>query len=107
MPDTLITPDGRMHTLLGSATLESIVLEYAGGEAAKLVRALAERNAYEEARAETDLGAYEASLDHWHRMAQDWADELGNIIRRLAGRTTKADASLQLMALRASIEEEL
>lgn len=107
MPDTIITPDGRMHTLLGSTTLEGIVREYAGGQAADMVRELTERNAYEEARAETDLGIYEQSLEHWHRMAQDWVDELGSIIQRLAGRMTKADASLRLMALKTSIEEEL
>ena len=107
MADTLITPDGRLHTLLGSTTLESVIRNYAGDEAADRVRALAQRNAYEEARAETDLGVYEQSLEHWHRMAQDWVDELGDIIQQLAGRTTKADASLQLIALKTSIEEEL
>ena len=94
MADTLITPDGQLHTLLGSTTLESVIRDYAGDEAADMVRALAQRNAYEEARAETDLGAYEASLEHWHRMAQDWAD-------------TRAGLSLRLMALKSSVEEEL
>ena len=107
MADTLITPDGRLHTLLGSTTLESVVRDYAGDEVADMVRALAQRNAYEEARAETDLGAYEASLEHWHRMAQDWADELGDLIQHLAGRVTRAELSLQLMALKNRIEEEL
>lgn len=107
MPDTIITPDGRMHTLLGGTTLESIVREYAGDRAADMVHELAQRNAYEEARAETDLGVYEQSLEHWHCMAQDWVDELEDIIQHLAGRTTKADASLQLMALKTGIEEEL
>lgn len=72
-----------------------------------MVRALAQRNAYEEARAETDLGAYEASLEHWRRMAQDWADELGDLIQHLAGRVTRAELSLRLMALKNSVEEEL
>ena len=107
MADTLITPDGQLHTLLGSTTLESVIRNYAGDEAADRVRALAQRNAYEEARAETDLGAYEASLEHWHRMAQDWADELSDIIRHLAGRVTRAGLSLRLMALKSSVEEEL
>lgn len=107
MADTLITSDGRLHTLLGSTTLESVIRNYAGDEAADRVRALAQRNAYEEARAETDLGAYEASLEHWHRMAQDWADELSDIIRHLAGRVTRAGLSLRLMALKSSVEEEL
>ena len=107
MADTLITPDGRLHTLLGSTTLESVVRDYAGDEVADRVRALAQRNAYEEARAETDLGAYEASLEHWRRMAQDWADELGDLIQHLAGRVTRAELSLRLMALKSSVEEEL
>ena len=107
MADTLITSDGRLHTLLGSTTLESVIRNYAGDEAADRVRALAQRNAYEEARAETDLGAYEASLEHWHRMAQDWADELGDLIQHLAGRVTRAELSLRLMALKSSMEEEL
>lgn len=107
MADTLITPDGQLHTLLGSTTLESVVQDYAGDEAADMVRALAQRNAYEEARAETDLGAYEASLEHWRRMAQDWADELGDLIQHLAGRVTRTELSLRLMALKNSVEEEL
>ena len=106
MADTLITSDGRLHTLLGSTTLESVIRNYAGDEAADRVRALAQRNAYEEARAETDLGAYEQSLDHWHRMAQDWTEELARLISR-TGRTTKAELSLALIALKAEIEGEL
>lgn len=76
MADTLITRDGKLHTLLGSTTLESIVREYAGTQAADEVRRLMEHDAYEEARAETDLGAYERSLEHWHRTVQDWCDEI-------------------------------
>lgn len=81
MADTLITRDGKLHTLLGSTTLESIVREYAGNQAADEVHRLMERNVYDEARAETDLGAYERSLDHWHRMAQDWANEIEVLLR--------------------------
>ena len=40
-------------------------------------------------------------------MAQDWADELSDIIRHLAGRVTRAGLSLRLMALKSSVEEEL
>lgn len=43
MAETLYTPDGRTHVLVGSTTLESIVREYAGDEAAALVRAAPER----------------------------------------------------------------
>lgn len=110
MPDTIITPDGQMHTLLGSTTLESIIREYAGGQAADMVRELTERNAYEDARAETDLGAYEQSLEHWRRMARDWADDLKNVIDHLSGTTgvvTKICAAGMLSRLKTSIEEEL
>lgn len=106
MIETLTTPDGRFHTLIGSTTLASIVRDYAGDQAAGMVQALAERDAYEEARVETDLGAYEQSLDHWHRMAQDWTEELARLISR-TGRTTKAELSLALIALKAEIEGEL
>ena len=40
-------------------------------------------------------------------MAQDWADELGDLIQHLAGRVTRAELSLRLMALKSSVEEEL
>ena len=98
MPDTLVTPDGKMHTILGSTTLESIVREYAGDQAADMVREL------------TDLGVYEQSLEHRHRMAQDWSDALQSIIDRLTGTTgmvTKTCAADMLTRLKTSIEEEL
>ena len=109
MPDTLITPDGRLHTLLGSTTLESIVREYAGSQVADAVRALAERDAYEEARAETDLGAYEQSLEHWHRMAQDWADELEAIAQKFDSDSgfRRAAAARRIRLLKGQIESEL
>lgn len=108
MVDTLITPDGRLHTLLGSTTLESVVRDYAGDEAADMVRALAQRNAYEEARAETDLGAYEASLEHLHRMAQDWVDKLRDIVADAPLRsTTKARMAEDIKEVIESIEIEL
>lgn len=107
MADTIYTPDGKAHVLIGSTTAETLVREYAGNDLGDILHALEECNAYEEARAETDLGAYEASLEHWRRMAQDWVDELGDLIQHLAGRVTRAELSLQLMALKSSVEEEL
>lgn len=44
MPDTLVTPDGKMHTILGSTTLERIIREYAGDQAAAMVEKLTGRN---------------------------------------------------------------
>lgn len=106
MAETLLTPDGRMHTLLGSTTLERVIRDYAGDQAADRVRALAERNAYEEARAETDLGDYERSLDHWHRMAGDWAEELTALLSNLE-RMTKRELSQKLETLKTAIAAEL
>lgn len=110
MADTLTTIDGKMHTLHGSTTLESIVREYARDEAADLVRAEIERNAYEEARAETDLGAYEESLRHWQDCARDWCSTLLQIIDGLLENQrlyTKANAAKELQKLKSSIENEL
>ena len=42
MAETIRTPDDRAHTLLGSTTLESIVREYAGDEAADRLHNLIE-----------------------------------------------------------------
>ena len=110
MPDTLVTPDGKMHTILGSTTLERIIREYAGDQAAAMVEKLTGRTIYEEARAETDLGVYEQSLEHWHRMAQDWLDALQSIIDCLTGTTgaaAKTHAADMLTRLKTSIEAEL
>lgn len=43
MAETIYTPDGKMHVLVGSTTLESIIREYAGDDAANAVRDLLER----------------------------------------------------------------
>ncbi len=72
-----------MHTMLGSNTPEEFVREYAGSEVADIVqewKRIAENTEYEtEYRANTDLEAYEADLEHLHRMMHDWVDELGEI----------------------------
>lgn len=109
MPDTIITPDGRMHTLLGSTTVESIIREYAGEELARAYETLLARDAYAEAQANTDLGVYEAELDHWRRMAADWVCDLQDLIHQLASAhgITKAGAVSKLEQLRRQIEEEL
>lgn len=110
MAETLYTPDGKVHVLVGSTTLESIVREYAGDDTAERVRAEIERNTYDEARAETDLGAYEVSLEHWHSMARDWIADLDTLICLLGRRShgiTKAHAITELDRLKAAIEKEL
>lgn len=40
MAETIYTPDGKTHVLLGSTTLESIVRQYAGDDAADQVAIL-------------------------------------------------------------------
>ena len=49
MVETVYTPDGKLHTLLGSCTIQEIVREYAGEDAAKLVENLVSKNARAEA----------------------------------------------------------
>ena len=109
MPDTLISPDGRLHTLLGSTTLESIVREYAGEDAAKLVENLVSKNARAEAIVETDLLSYEQDLEQWHRMAQDWASELEAIAKKLDSDKAlrRAGAAQRIRLLKKQIESEL
>lgn len=107
MADTLYTKDVKGHVLLGSTTPESIVREYAGDDAANAVRELAERNAYEEARAETDLGAFEASLDHWRDTAQNWVDEINIVLRSAELKHTKASLLVVLQKLAQDISKEL
>ena len=34
------------------------------------------------ARVDTDLDSYEASLEHWQRMGQDWLDTIDGALRR-------------------------
>lgn len=49
MADTLYTSDGKMHVLLGSITLSSLVREYMGDDAAQMVESLEkEKEAVEE-----------------------------------------------------------
>lgn len=92
MAETVYTPDGKLHTLLGSCTIGEIVREYAGEDAAK-----------------TDLLSYERDLDHWHRMAQDWAGELEAIAKKFDSDKVlcRADAAKRIRLLKKQIESEL
>lgn len=110
MVETMTTPDGKFHTLLGGTTLETIVREYAGDDAANAVRELVEHDIYEEARVHTDLGAYEARLEHWRREAQDWVDQLNSVLMlnmRYPRKYTRAALLLVLQKLSQDISEEL
>ena len=76
MAETMVTPDGKLHVLLDNASFEAVIREYAGYDAAMRLHALLGRDTYDTARTNTDLGAYEASLERWQRMAQEWAEEI-------------------------------
>lgn len=104
MAETLTTPDGQLHTLIGSTTLESLVRKYAGDQAADLVQEALKRNAYDEARAETDLGSYEASLEHWRQTVQDWVDETEVVT---TGEHTKRELLIYLQELLRDMKTEL
>ena len=86
-----------------------IVREYAGEDAARLVERLAEQNTRAEAIVETDLLSYEQDLDHWHRMAQDWAEELEAISKKLDSDKAlrRADAAKRIRLLKKQIVSEL
>lgn len=109
MVETVYTPDGKLHTLLGSCTIQEIVREYAGEDAAKLVENLVSKNARAEAIVETDLLSYEQDLEHWHHMAQDWASELEAIAKKLDSDKAlrRADAAQRIRLLKKQIEFEL
>lgn len=109
MAETVYTPDGKLHTLLGSCTIGEIVREYAGEDAAKLVENLVSKNTCAGADVETDLLSYERDLDHWHRMAQDWAGELEAIAKKFDSDKVlcRADAAKRIRLLKKQIESEL
>lgn len=81
MADTLYTSDGKMHVLLGSTTLVSLIREYMGDDAANAVAELEKNDAYERVRADSDMDAYEASLDHLHRQASSWVEQIDHVVR--------------------------
>jgi len=97
MPETIYTPDGKLHTLLGSTTLASIVQEYAGDEAGKQVEALESGARVAEYLLDSDLQSYEASLEHWHTQVQDWKDFIDKTLKKAdetprSAKKTMADA---------------
>ena len=105
MAETIITKDGKCHTLLGSTTPVSIIREYCGDEVADWAeRAVSGVTV----REQSDLAAYEADLDHLHRMMQDWSDDLEAIALKLTDRGfRKAWAAHQIRITSSSIQNEL
>lgn len=105
MVETLYTKDGKCHVLLGSTTPVSIIWDYCGDEVADWV----ERNLdYMDRKELSDLGAYEADLDHLHRMMQDWVEELRAIAALCENtRISKALIRQEIINLKADIADEL
>lgn len=85
MADTVTTPDGKMHVLVGSTTIESIVLEYAGREAAAYITGLIDGAKEEVEASQDELRSYEGDLEYWRTLVRDWADELKHQISELRG----------------------
>lgn len=105
MAETIYTKDGKCHTLLGSTTPVSIIRDYCGSEVAEWVERQLDR---EDRKERSDLGAYEADLDHLRRMMQDWVEEL-RIIAALCENTRLSKASIrqEIINLKADIADEL
>ena len=105
MAETLYTKDGKCHVLLDSTTPVSIIRDYCGDEVADWV----ERNLdYMDRKEQSDLGAYEADLDHLHRMMQDWVEALRIIASKCEStKVTKAAIQREIINLKADIADEL
>ena len=80
---TLYTPDGKLHTLLGSVTLAAIVREYAGEEASIMVEDLEDHAAAARYLLDSDLESYEASLEHWHDQVQGWKEIIDETLKKV------------------------
>ena len=80
---TLYTPDGKLHTLLGSVTLEAIVREYAGEEAALMVEEMEDHAIAARYLLDSDLKSYEASLEHWHDQVQGWKEIIDETLKKV------------------------
>ena len=105
MAETIYTKDGKCHVLLGSTTQVSIIRDYCGDEAADWVESSLN---YMDRKERSDLGAYEADLDHLHRMMQDWVEALRILASKCEStKVTKAAIQREIINLTADIAEEL
>lgn len=108
MAETIYTPDGKVHVLVGATTPEAIVREYCGDELGDIVQKLQENKAYEEARANTDLGAYEEELLTLHGYMQNWVDDLKALAKSTENKKfTKRCISESILRIARGIEIEL
>ena len=105
MADTIVTKDGKCHVLLGSTTPVSIIREYCGDEVADWVESNLD---YLDRKELSDLGAYEADLDHLRRMMQDWVETLRIIATKCEStKVTKTAIQREIINLKADIADEL
>lgn len=92
--ETIYTPDGRLHTLLGSTTLASIVRDYAGDDAATMVEKLEDDTRRAESLLHSDLGSYEGALEHWRGVAVDWVEAIDIMLSAAKKRQKTSKQSL-------------
>lgn len=85
MADTVTTPDGKMHVLVGSTMIESLVYDYAGPDAAAYITGLIDDAKKEAYACQDELRSYEGDLEYWRDRAHDWADILKHHISELRG----------------------
>lgn len=105
MAETIYTPDGKTHVLVGATTPASIVREYCGAE---LADRIAQKLDYTDRKEQSDLLAYEADLDHLHRAMQDWVDDLEHIAVLCDDRkTTKSIIRTGIRDVISNIEYEM
>ncbi|OUQ22166.1 hypothetical protein B5E80_15315 [Flavonifractor sp. An135] len=105
MAETIYTKDGKCHTLLGSTTPASIIRDYCCDAVAEYVEHQLDR---EDRKEQSDLVAYEADLEHLHRMMQDWVDELESLCDLCENRKfTKATLAAGIRGVIYNIEKEL
>lgn len=105
MAETIYTKDGKCHTLLGSTTPVSIIRDYCGDDVANRVERKLDR---ENRKEQSDLGEYEADLEHLHRLLSDWSDELEHLCYLCEKRKfTKADIAEGIRCVIYEIQNEL
>lgn len=80
MADVIVLKDGKVETVLESKDFQYLVDKYMGYDAEQyfenLIKELQEEADYNQSKVETDLGAYEASLESNTRCFQDILEEM-------------------------------
>lgn len=85
MAQTVHLPDGTMEVLFNEAEdFQRLIAERLGRDAEEIVTRLFAGRAYEEAKVNSDLGSYEASLESNHRAFNDLLDQLKELENELS-----------------------